>query len=300
MSLRGGAFPPKQSPRMKQETASQQALAATYEIRGKMDLGLKNKRALVTSSSRGLGYAAALLLAKEGCRVAVNSREEANAKRAAEIVNRETGANAQVIGLAGDVSLPDVPEKLIQQTVAAFGGLDILITNAGGPKSGSIDSLDDTAWQKGIDLCLMSHVRLIKAALPYLRKSDSASVLTVTSYSVKQPIPNLLISNSVRAATAGLTKSLALELGREGIRLNSILPGWTETERVEELMKARGEKNQTSPSDEKRMQVESTALGRMGRPEEFANAAVFLVSPAASYITGVLLNVDGGIIQGTF
>ncbi len=263
-----------------------------------MDLHLNNKRALVTSSSRGLGYAAALLLAKEGCRVAVNSREEANARRAAGEVNRETGT--QVIGLAGDVSLPDVPEKLIQQTVDAFGGLDILITNAGGPTSGSIDSLDESAWQKGIDLCLMSHVRLIKAALPHLRNSDAASVLTMTSYSVKQPIPNLLISNSVRAATAGLTKSLALELGKEGIRLNSILPGWTETERVEELMKARAEKNQTSPEEERRKQVEQTALRRMGHPEEFANAAVFLVSPAASFITGTLLNVDGGIIQGTF
>ncbi len=263
-----------------------------------MDLHLKNKRALVASSSRGLGYAAALLLAKEGCRVAINGRDESKIKGVADELHRETGS--EVIGLAGDVSLPDVPEKLIQQTVTAFGGLDILITNAGGPKSGSIDSLDDAAWQKGIDLCLMSHVRLIKAALPHLRKSDSASVLTVTSYSVKQPIPNLLISNSIRAATAGLTKSLALELGKEGIRLNSILPGWTVTERVEELMSARAEKNQTSPEEETRKQVEATALGRMARPEEFANAAVFLVSPAASYITGVLLNVDGGIIQGTF
>ncbi len=263
-----------------------------------MDLGLKDKRALVTSSSRGLGYAAALLLAKEDCRVAINGRDDTKIKSAAEKINKETGT--QVIGLAGDVSLPDVPEKLIQQTVDAFGGLDILITNAGGPKSGSIDSLDDAAWQKGIDLCLMSHVRLIKAALPHLRKSDSASVLTITSYSVKQPIPNLLISNSVRAATAGLTKTLALELGKEGIRLNSILPGWTETERVEELMSARAEKNNSTVEEEMRKQVDATALRRMARPEEFANAAVFLVSPAASYITGVLLNVDGGIIQGTF
>ncbi|MCC6297661.1 MAG: SDR family oxidoreductase [Anaerolineales bacterium] len=263
-----------------------------------MDLDLKNKRVLVTSSSRGLGYAAAALLAKEGCRVAINGRDESAIKSVAGKASKETGS--EVIGLAGDVSLPDVPAKLIQQTVDAFGGLDILITNAGGPKSGSIDSLDDAAWQKGIDLCLMSHVRLIKAALPHLRKSDAASVLTVTSYSVKQPIPNLLISNSVRAATAGLTKSLALELGKEGIRLNSILPGWTETERIEELMSARAEANQTSPEEEKRKQVESTALGRMASPEEFASAAVFLVSPAASYVTGVLLNVDGGIIQGTF
>jgi 3-oxoacyl-[acyl-carrier protein] reductase len=263
-----------------------------------MDLHLKNKRALVASSSRGLGYAAALLLAKEGCRVAINGRDESKIKGVADELHKETGS--EVIGLAGDVSLPDVPEKLVQQTVTAFGGIDILITNAGGPKSGSIDSLDDAAWQKGIDLCLMSHVRLIKAALPYLRKSDSASVLTITSYSVKQPIPNLLISNSVRAATAGLTKTLALELGKEGIRLNSILPGWTETERVEELMSARAQANQTSVEEEKRKQVEAVALQRMAQPEEFANAAVFLVSPAASYITGVLLNVDGGTILGTF
>jgi len=262
-----------------------------------MDLYLKDKRALVTSSSRGLGYAAALLLAKEGCRVAVNGRDESTIKDVAERLHKETGS--EVIGLVGDVSLPDVPEKLVQQTVEAFGGLDILITNAGGPKSGSIDSLDDAAWQKGIDLCLLSHVRLIKAALPYLRKSDSASVLTITSYSVKQPIPNLLISNSVRAATVGLTKSLALELGREGIRLNSILPGWTETERVTEILSARGEKNQSTVEEEMRKQVEATALQRMARPEEFANAAVFLVSPAASYITGVMLLVDGGIYQGT-
>ena len=155
-----------------------------------MNLGLKNKCALVTGSSRGLGYATALALAKEGCKVAINGRDEAKIKRVAELVNKETGT--QVIGLAGDVSQTDVPEKLIQQTVDAFGGLDILITNAGGPPPGSIDSLDEAAWQKGVDLCLMLHVRLIKAALPYLRKSDAASVLTVTSMSVKQPIANLL------------------------------------------------------------------------------------------------------------
>lgn len=262
-----------------------------------MDLGLKNKCALVTASSRGLGYAAALLLAKEGCRVAINGRDEERIKASAEKMQRETGA--QVIGLAGDASLPEVPERLVEQTVQAFGGLDILITNTGGPKSGSIDSLDEAAWQKGIDLCLMAHVRLIKAALPHLRKSDAASVLTVTSYSVKQPIPNLLISNSVRAATVGLTKSLALELGREGIRFNSILPGWTETERVTELMTDRANANRSTVEEETRKQAEQSALGRMGSPGEFANAAVFLVSPAASYITGVMLNVDGGIVKGT-
>jgi len=262
-----------------------------------MDLGLKDKRALVTGSSRGLGYAAALALAKEGCKVAINGRDEAKIKAVAEKMSKETGT--QVIGLAGDVSLPDVPEKLIQQAVETFGGLDILITNAGGPPPGSIDSLDEAAWQKGVDLGLMLHVRLIKAALPHLRKSDAPSVLTVTSMSVKQPIANLLLSNSVRMATIGLTKSLALELGAEGIRFNSILPGWTETERVTELMTARATTNKSTVEDEIKKQSAQSPLGRLGQPAEFANAAAFLVSPAASYITGVMLNVDGGMYKGT-
>ena len=262
-----------------------------------MDLQLKDKRALVTGSSRGLGYATALALAKEGCKVAINGRDEAKIKAVAEKVYKETGT--QVVGLAGDVSEVDVPEKLVRQTVEAFGGLDILITNAGGPPPGSIDSLDEAAWQKGVDLCLMLHVRLIKSALPHLRKSASASILTITSVSVKQPIANLLLSNSVRAATVGLTKSLALDLGAEGIRVNSILPGWTETERITELMTARAATNSSTVEEETKKQAAQSPLGRLGQPEEFANAAAFLVSPAASYITGVMLNVDGGSYKGT-
>ncbi len=146
----------------------------------------------------------------------------------------------------------------------------------------------------------MSHVRLIRAALPHLRKSSAASVLTITSYTVKQPAPNLVLSNSVRAATVGLTKSLAMELGKENIRFNSILPGWTATERVQELMAFRAKSNNTTAEEEVAKQTAEISLGRMARPEEFANAAVFLVSPAASYIHGVALAVDGGIIKGTF
>lgn len=262
-----------------------------------MDLKLKDKRALVTGSSRGLGYATALALAKEGCKVAINGRDEAKIKAVAEKLSKETGT--QVIGLAGDVSLADVPEKLIQQAAKAFSGLDILITNAGGPPPGSIDSLDEAAWQRGVDLSLMAHVRLIKAALPFLRKSVAASVLTVTSFTVKQPLENLLLSNSIRTAVIGLTKSLALELGREDIRVNSILPGWTETERVTDLMTTRATANSSTVEEEMRKQAGAIPLGRMGQPEEFANAATFLVSPAASYITGVMLSVDGGLIKGT-
>lgn len=262
-----------------------------------MDLQLKDKRALITGSSRGLGYATALVLAQEGCRVAINSRDAAKVSAAARVIGAETGT--QVIGLAGDVADPDVPERLVGEAARAFGGLDILITNAGGPPAGAFDSFNEAVWQKAVDLSLMSHVRLIRAALPYLKQSKAASVLTITSYSVKQPIPNLVLSNSVRAATVGLTKSLALELGPAGIRFNSILPAWTETERVYELMKSRAAHNQTTLEEEIARQSKDSPLGRMGKPEEFANAAVFLVSPAASYITGVMLTVDGGMYKGT-
>jgi 3-oxoacyl-[acyl-carrier protein] reductase len=263
-----------------------------------MDLYLKDKRALVTGSSRGLGYAVALGLARESCRVAVNGRDEAKVSSAVKKIKGETGT--QVIGLHGDVTDPAVSQQLITNAVKILGGLDILVTNSGGPPAGAFDSFNEDAWQKAIESSFMSHVRLIHAALPHLKQSKTASVLTVTSYSVKQPIPNLVLSNSIRAATVGLTKTLALELGSTGIRFNSILPGWTETERVYELMKFRAGQNKTTVEEEIAKQSMDSPLGRMGRPEEFANAAVFLVSPAASYITGVMLTVDGGMYKGTF
>lgn len=262
-----------------------------------MDLLLRDKAALITASSRGLGYATALGLAREGCTVAINSRSEKGVSAAADSIARETGT--KVVGLPGDVSEPGTPARLVEAAVQALGRLDILVTNAGGPPSGAFETFDEAAWQKAVELSFLSHVRLIQAALPHLRKSTAATVLTITSYSVKQPIPNLVLSNSIRAATVGLTKSLALELGREGIRFNSILPGWTETERVTELMKSRAAQNHSSVEEEVAKQAKDSALGRIGRPDEFANAAVFLVSPAASYITGVMLTVDGGMYKGT-
>lgn len=262
-----------------------------------MDLGLKSKRALVTGASRGLGFATALALAKEGCKVAINSRDEGKIKSAAENIASETGM--EVYGLAGDIGKEDTIQSLVEATVESLGGLDLLVTNAGGPPPGPFETHDEAAWRIAVDLSLMSHVRLIRTALPYLRESDAASVLTVTSISVKQPVENLILSNSVRGATVGLTKSLALELGGDGIRFNSILPGWTETERIIELMTARATANSTTVEEETEKQSAASPLGRMGRPEEFANAAVFLLSPAASYMTGVMLNVDGGMYKGT-
>ncbi len=262
-----------------------------------MDLKLKDLNVLITGSSRGLGYATALALAAEGARVVINSRSAENARNAADKIHQLTGS--WTASVAGDVADPAAPAAIVDQAAALCGGLDILITNAGGPPAGAFESFDDATWLRAVDLSLMAHVRLIRAALPYLRQSKHASVLTLTSYSVKQPIPNLVLSNSIRAATVGLTKTLALELGGQGIRFNSILPGWTETERVVELMSNRAKMNHTTIEEELQKQAKDSPLGRMASPEEFAAVAVFLVSPAASYLTGVMLPVDGGSYKGT-
>jgi 3-oxoacyl-[acyl-carrier protein] reductase len=263
-----------------------------------MNLHLEGKIALVTGASQGLGYAVALALSREGVRVALNSRNPEKLQKSARTIEAETGHEVRPFAL--DVSEPGAADMLIGQVVESFGGLDLLVTNTGGPPAGSFETFSDEDWQHTIDLCFLSHVRLIRSALPHLRNSQAAAVLTVTSMSVKQPIPNLVLSNSVRLATIGLTKSLALELGNQGIRFNSILPGWTETDRVVNLMKVRAQVSSLSVEEETRKQAKDSPLGRMATPEEFANCAVFLLSPAASYLTGVMLSVDGGMYKGTF
>jgi len=262
-----------------------------------MDLGLKGKIALLTGASRGLGFATAKTLAQEGTRIAINSRNLNHLETAKQAL---TDLGAEVIALPGDLTEIKTPGRLLEETVKAFGGLDLLFTNSGGPPPLSFEEVDEETWQHAIDLAFLSHVRLIRAALPHLRKSDAPSVLTVTSMSVKQPIPSLVLSNSVRAATVGLTKTLALELGSDGIRFNSILPSWTMTERVKQLLADRADRKGTTVDQEIQSQNEQSALGRMGTPQEFANTAAFLLSPAASYITGVMLTVDGGSYKGTF
>ena len=261
-----------------------------------MDLMLKDLRALVTGASRGLGFAAAQLLVEEGARVAINGRSMDSLKKAAVRIQERTGQ--PVLILDGDASNPAVPEKLVRATAEAMGGLDILITNTGGPPAGTFENFEDEAWLNAFQSNLMSHVRLIRSALPWLKRSRAASVLTMTSYTVRQPLQNLILSNSIRSATTAMTKTLSQELGGEGIRFNAILPGWTETERVTYLIESRARRNNTSVEEERERLVAEIPLGRLGTPEEFARAAVFLVSPAASYINGVLLPVDGGIIRG--
>lgn len=262
-----------------------------------MDLGLKGKIALLSGASRGLGFATARILAMEGARLAVNARDEDQLASAGEDL---AGLGAEVILLPGDVTDPRTPAALVSETVEAFGGLDLLFTNAGGPPPGAFEDIADETWQRAVELSFFSHLRLIRAALPHLRQSSVPSVLAVTSISIKQPIPNLVLSNSVRAATAGLIKTLALELGPDGIRFNAILPSWTQTERIEELLSDRASRNGTSLQQEIDAQNSQSPLGRMATPEEFGKAAAFLLSPAASYLTGVMLPVDGGTYKGLF
>jgi 3-oxoacyl-[acyl-carrier protein] reductase len=262
-----------------------------------MDLLLKGKNAFLTGSSRGIGFAAAKILAEEGSRVVINGRDEQRLKESAKFLQSETGA--EIHYLVGDAASTDGAQVLINKAAEKLGGLDLVVTNTGGPPSGKFEAHTEEVWQNATNLVFLSHVRLIRAALPYLKKSSSASVLTITSYSVKQPIPNLILSNSIRAATVGLTKSLALELGSEGIRFNSILPGWTRTERVQEIFEFRAEQSGLTVEKEIEKITAECPLGRMASPDEIGRAAAFLLSPASSYITGVMLTVDGGMVKGT-
>ncbi len=262
-----------------------------------MDLQLNGKTALVVASSSGLGFAAALELAKEGANVMICGRSQDRLDGAVERLKTAV-PDAAIASYSVDVTDPDQIAGLIAGVTAVFGGLDILITNAGGPPAGTFDSSSVDNWDTAYQLTLMSVVRLVKAALPHLRQSDAASVLTITSISTKQPIPGLLLSNVMRPAVAGLTKTLSQELGAENIRVNSILPGWTATERVDHIFEYRAEQNGTDREVEKAKVTGSIPLKRMARPDEFGRVAAFLASPAASYITGAMIPVDGGSYAG--
>lgn len=263
-----------------------------------MDLGLQGKKALVTGSSRGLGFATAHQLAREGCDIAINSRDQKGLAAAEKQISTDTNTN--IVAIIGDIAQPEHVENIVHQAANSMNGLDILITNSGGPPAGKFESFDDQTWQMAVELNFLCHMRLIRAALPHLRNSKAASVLTITSMSVKQPVPNLVLSNSVRGATIGLTKTLSFELGGEGIRFNSILPSFIETERVHQLLANRAETNKSTLEEEIAKQSQESPLGRMGSPQEFANVAVFVVSPAASYLTGGMYIVDGGMYKATY
>lgn len=259
-----------------------------------MNLQLTDKVALVTAASKGLGKAAAREFAREGARVVMCARSE-TIDTAADEIRRETGAD--VVAIRADVTKQEDIDRVVRETLARFGQIDILILNSGGPPPGAFLSLTPADWETGVQLVLMSTVRLCYAVVPHMVERGTGSIVANQSYTVKQPLENLILSNSIRLAVIGLMKSLANELGPKGIRVNSINPAWTHTERVDQLMKARAKANGTTPEEESKKITATVPLGRMGTVEEYGRAIAWLASPAASFIHGQAFLFDGGVVQ---
>ncbi len=261
-----------------------------------MDLGLKHKVAMVGGASKGLGLAVARALALEGAQVSMASRDGEAIQRAADALHGESGA--AVFGMAADLSSADAIAAWHQATVERFGGVDILFLNTGGPPAGPVLSFDDAAWRAGFELLVLSALRLVRLAVPSMQARGGGAILMGTSSSVKEPIANLAISNVLRASVAALAKTLALELAPSGIRVNNLIPGRIDTDRVRQLDEINGKRAGISPEEQHKRAAATIPLGRYGAPDEFGRMAAFLLSSAASYITGATVQVDGGLIRG--
>lgn len=261
-----------------------------------MDLSLTGKVALVCAASKGLGRAAALALAREGAKVAICARGPETLAHTAEEIRSATGAD--VLPIVADVALKQDVSRLVTEAVQHFGGLDILVTNAGGPKSGPFSSLSDEDWQQAVDQLLLSVVRLCAEVVPHLKQRGGGRIIHVTSVAVKQPVDNLMLSNSIRAAVVGFAKTLANELARDHILVNCVAPGYTRTDRVQELLQASARREGVDEGEIERRLVAGIPLGRMGEPDEFGAVVAFLASARASFITGSVIAIDGGSVKG--
>jgi 3-oxoacyl-[acyl-carrier protein] reductase len=261
-----------------------------------MDTGLKNRVAIVAASSQGIGRAVAEALAAEGCRIAMCARQAQALRAAAEQIEKHH--RAQVFALPVDVTDPQAVHDFVDQTVSQFGGVDVCVTNAGGPpaKGFLAASLED--WRSAVDANFLSVVHFAREVIPHMQSKHWGRILTITSISTKQPVPDLVLSNAVRAAVVGLVRSLANEFGKDGILVNNVGPGFTATERLRELAKRRA--RALGQPEEKMVAgwAEETAIGRIAEPREVADTVVWLASERASYITGQTILVDGGAYKG--
>jgi 3-oxoacyl-[acyl-carrier protein] reductase len=260
-----------------------------------MDLGLEGKTALVTAASKGLGRAIATELAREGARVVISSRDEEALARAANEIGEETGSE---IGYrACDLTIGSHVDALVLHATDRLGGIDVLVNNTGGPPTGNFADLDDGDWDLAFRQIILSLVRCVRGVLPSMRERGGGRIVNVASSSVKQPIDNLLLSNTFRAGLAGLAKSLSLELAPDNILVNTLGPGRILTGRTESVDAGQAESRGVSVEEVREEFATRIPLGRYGTPEEFARVAAFLASPANGYVTGQAVLVDGGMVR---
>lgn len=261
-----------------------------------MDLGLGGKVAMVAAASKGMGRASARGLAREGARVSICARTEADLQQTADEIRRETGA--EVLAMTVDVAKAEDVERWVAATVERFGGVDVLVTNCGGPPRGTWDDLQgDDAWVKAFELILLSTIRMIRAVVPAMRARGGGRILNIQSSSVKAPIAGLILSNTIRPGVAGLAKTLSQELARDNILVNNVLPGRIYTDRLRNGILGSAEERGVTEQEAAAEAAKEIPLKRFGTPEEFADMVVFLASDRASYITGSSIAVDGGLIQ---
>jgi 3-oxoacyl-[acyl-carrier protein] reductase len=261
-----------------------------------MDLGLKGKVALVAGASQGMGRATALGFAREGAKVAICARGEAALNEAAEMIRKQTGG--VVLAMVADMAKAEDIKKFVNQSAEHFGRLDIIVNNAGGPPPGEFLKFTDEDWNNAYNLSFMSTMRMTREAVPHMRKAGGGRVINITSYSVKEPITGLVLSNAVRSAVIGLAKTLSRELAQDNILINNICPGRIDTERAQKLNKARADRVGRPVEEINKEMAAEVPLGRYGTAAEAADVIVFLGSERASYITGTTIQIDGGLIRG--